>query len=63
MIPGKKVIWMAEKKSITRYSVWFFSFNGPPMWSIIGPFSFHRAVAFAEEYRRLYPLVKVVAVK
>lgn len=54
---------MSDRKPITRYSVWFFGFDIAPMWSICGPFSFHTACAFAEEYRKRYPLVKVVAVR
>lgn len=54
---------MPNRKPITRYSVWYFGFDFAPMWSICGPFSFRTAVAYANELRKHYPLVKVVAVR
>lgn len=54
---------MPNGKPITRYSVWFFDFDSPAMWSICGPFAFHKAIEIANELRRHYPLVKVVAMK
>lgn len=54
---------MPNNKPITRYSVWFFDFDFPATWSFCGPFSFHKACEIANEFRRYYPLVKVVALK